>query len=674
MNLHTNLRGRLRNTSLPKSHGLMPVFEAVVNSLHSIEEKGNISNGNITLTIKREPQEKLALAGGASQPILGFLISDNGCGFNDENFRSFQTLDSDHKIDKGCRGVGRLLWLKAFDKVSASSVFLDNGQFKSRTFKFNDVKGVHSDEVCASSVNETRTEISLDGFDKSYRKAVANETITIANELLEHCLWYFVREGGVPRICVTDGREKFDLFQLFDEHMHSQASHEKIKIYEQTFELTHIKFRASSNKKHQLSLCAANRLVKEENIQGKLPGLYNNISDEGGEFTYNCYVSSKFLDDKVRPERTSFEIAETLEAGLFTDQELTIKAIRDEVLQRSKIYLQDVLERNIAAGKQRIDHYISTQAPRYRPITHYIDERYLIIDPDKSDKDVELHLHEQWYAVERDLLREGQQIMNPKQNEQAKDYEERIQSYLQKVEDLKKSDLANYVSHRKVIIDLLEKSIERNADGKYAKEEIIHELIMPMRKDSSEVFLDSCNLWLLDERLAFHNYLASDKPLCTMSIVETDSGKEPDLLAMNIYDNPMLVSDKKSMPLASITVVEIKRPMRDDIKAGEDKDPIEQALGYLERVREGVAKTPQGRPILHASDIPGYCYVIADLTPTLLKRCKVLDLQVTHDHLGYFGYNKGFKAYIEVISFDRLVNMAKERNKAFFDKLGLPMS
>jgi hypothetical protein len=29
---------------------------------------------------------------------------------------------------------------------------------------------------------------------------------------------------------------------------------------------------------------------------------------------------------------------------------------------------------------------------------------------------------------------------------------------------------------------------------------------------------------------------------------------------------------------------------------------------------------------------------------------------------------------IEVISFDRLVNTAKERNQAFFDKLGLPMS
>lgn len=40
--------------------------------------------------------------------------------------------------------------------------------------------------------------------------------------------------------------------------------------------------------------------------------------------------------------------------------------------------------------------------------------------------------------------------------------------------------------------------------------------------------------------------------------------------------------------------------------------------------------------------------------------------------MGYFGFHKAYKTYIEVISFDRLVILAKERNRAFFDKLGLP--
>ena len=47
-------------------------------------------------------------------------------------------------------------------------------------------------------------------------------------------------------------------------------------------------------------------------------------------------------------------------------------------------------------------------------------------------------------------------------------------------------------------------------------------------------------------------------------------------------------------------------------------------------------------------------------------------LRETSDKQGYFGFNDNFKAYIEVISFDRLLNAARERNRAFFDKLGLP--
>ena len=40
MSMETNLQGRLRNTSLPYNQGLLPLFEAVINSIHSIEETG----------------------------------------------------------------------------------------------------------------------------------------------------------------------------------------------------------------------------------------------------------------------------------------------------------------------------------------------------------------------------------------------------------------------------------------------------------------------------------------------------------------------------------------------------------------------------------------------------------------------------------------------------------
>ena len=269
------------------------------------------------------------------------------------------------------------------------------------------------------------------------------------------------------------------------------------------------------------------------------------------------------------------------------------------------------------------------------------------------------------------MLEQGHDIMT-NFGDDIEDYQKRLRQYLDTAEDIKKSDLANYVSHRRVILDLLEKLITQDDEGKYAKEELIHELIMPMGQTSNEAHIDECNLWLVDERLAFHNHLASDKTLKSQVITGNNSTKEPDLCALNVYDNPILVNDKQSLPLASITIIELKRPMRNDAKAGEEKDPVEQALGYLERIRAGNVKTFDGKLIPESKDIPGYCYAICDLTTSVINRCKLLGLQATSDHMGYFGYNSNYKAYIEVISYNRLVQMAKERNYAFFEKLGLP--
>lgn len=118
MSIQTNLAGRIRNTTLPRSKALLPLFEAIVNSIHSIEE-ANLppDKGIIEMEILREPyQGPLRFENGAASrnsdsqgEISGFKITDNGIGFTDENMRSFETLDSEHKVKKGCRGIGRLL-------------------------------------------------------------------------------------------------------------------------------------------------------------------------------------------------------------------------------------------------------------------------------------------------------------------------------------------------------------------------------------------------------------------------------------------------------------------------------------------------------------------------------------------------------------------------------------
>lgn len=679
--MNTYLQGRLRNTPLPRSHGLLPLFEAVVNSIHSIAERSTEpSFGEITVEIIRMPQTALQLDDGKSkrgapplENIIGFKIIDNGAGFHDKNMTSFETLDSDYKAQQGCRGVGRLLWLKAFEGVNVTSDYPDEaGKLRRRTFSFTAVQGVGNVKLAdAASGAQPRTCVHLDGFNKPYREKSAKTAKTIANSLFEHCLWYFVRDGGAPKIRIKDELELISLDEVYDEYMFSSAKKENIEVKGQSFELTHIKLNASSAKQHFIAWCAASRVVEEENIAGKVAGLHGKIREETGDFVYACYVTSPFLDQNVRPERIGFDIEE-MSDDLFSETELNLTEIRNAVIASSSKHLEDYLQESQKAGRERVENFVSHRAPRYRPILARISDDKLSVDPDISDKDLDLLLHKQLSEIEGSLLSEGHEVMNFGKDESPAKYHARLASYLEKADDIKKSDLANYVFHRKVILDILEKAIQRGADGKYAREELIHELIMPMRKTSNEIRLDSCNLWLIDERLAFHDFLASDKPLSSMAITGCTETKEPDIFALNVFDEPILVADGQRLPLASIVIVEIKRPMRNDAAAGEQKDPVEQSLGYLERIREGGAKTASGRPIPRSDEIPGFCYAICDITPTVERRCRTLGLTVTSDHLGYFGYNPNYKAYIEVISFDRLLNAARERNRAFFDRLGLP--
>lgn len=674
MSIQTSLKGRLRNTNLPKKDVLLPLFEAVVNSIHSIDERIekqkdiNLENTYIKIRVIRSSQ--LTIDGSKSE-ICGFSITDNGIGFNNDNYNSFQTLDSDYKISKGCKGVGRLLWLKAFNSVSVESVFLENeGIIRRKVFNFNSEKGLYNENNSTSKNADIETTIILNDVFEDYKSNIPQQVSKISQQLLEHCFWYFLREGSAPNITIEDGNDTINVNSKYDSYVYNESKTETIELKNNLFEITHVKFKLNLNSSNTISYCAANRLVKSEPI--KLPGLFGTLNDENGDFYYICFVNSQYLTDNVNMERLDFNITQN-NSGLFSETDISLEEIRQNVTLRIGSFLNSYLTKNKELGKRRIDEFVNNSAPKYKSILNHISEENKIVDPSISDKNLEIHLHKQQAAFEEKLLLEGHNLMKVSDFDDTKSYTERLNTYLSDLIDLKKSDLANYVAHRKVIIDLLEKAIEKQSDGKYVKEDVIHKLIMPMIQTSNTVPLDDCNLWLLDERLAFHNYLASDTPICSMPITDCESSKEPDLLALNVYDNPLLVNEGSKLPLASITVVEFKRPMRSDVGSeGEDHNPIEQALGYLDRIRRGKIKTQNGRPIPESQSVPGYCYVLCDLNDKMIERCKMFSLTETYDKMGYFGFNQNYNAYIEVFSFDRLLNSAKERNRAFFDKLGLP--
>ena len=127
--MESSLLGQVRNFSLPKKNGLIPLFEAVVNSIHAIEDRFSLASdiselGEITVHIFREAEQNGLDFGPGRKPeraITGFSVTDNGIGFDSANWNAFNRLHFTNKRDKGCRGVGRLTWLKAFDDVSIIS-------------------------------------------------------------------------------------------------------------------------------------------------------------------------------------------------------------------------------------------------------------------------------------------------------------------------------------------------------------------------------------------------------------------------------------------------------------------------------------------------------------------------------------------------------------------------
>lgn len=677
--LESSLEGRLRNTNLPISKCLYPLFEAVVNSIYAIDDRLSAdksfmtSEGKIKVSLNRASSGDLF---GEKAEILSMMIEDNGIGFDDDNFKSFCKLDSMYRASRGCRGIGRLLWLKSFSSVEIDSCYKDkDGIIKNRHFVFTS-KGINILSDTDVSGRDLGTKVILKGIVGKYKEVISKMgQESIAKALFEHCLWFFIREGSCPDIRIIDGSNTAtNLADVYDSYMFSDQSDSiSFQISNETFNVLHVRLQKSESK-NTISYCAGNRIVQDEKIKNII-GLYDSpLPSPNGEFFYKCFVTSSYLEKNVAPDRYSFLIPQRKETNeqLLDIQQIYFEDIRNEVTNTIQNYLNPYLEESIEAGKEALSNFVDTKAPYYKPLLASLTEKEKVINPSATEKSMDSYLHTKLTEKEHFLIEEGHDVLSVRIGETDKEYKLRVDNYFNSAQQLKQTDLARYVLHRKYILELLDDALQLDENGHYCKEDKVHEIIMPMQKTSDDVkFLDN-NLWIIDERLVFHHYLASDKTFKSMKVTDSDSARRPDILLENIYDNPLFVSEKDNPPFATLRIVEFKRPMRDNIVAEDStKNPIDQCLDYIEKLRNGKNVTKNGRPINISEDIPAYCYVICDLTPTMQAVCRKHDFRKTYDSLGYFGYKSELKVYFEIISFDQLLNAAKERNAAFFDKLGI---
>jgi hypothetical protein len=392
--------------------------------------------------------------------------------------------------------------------------------------------------------------------------------------------------------------------------------------------------------------------------------------EDDNPFFYLAIVQSPYLSEHVNPIRSDFALAPDdadLELDLSDEPLIPRGDIRNKVIEFIEDDLKTIIENVNTAKYERIKRYVHQYAPQYKFLLRHASSFLKKLSPRPRNSEIEMVLHREHHRREVELKRESSRII--REAEKIDDYEgyhQRLKHFIDNYNELGVSALAQYVSHRKIILEFLKRAISKQ-DGKYPLEQVVHQLVFPMRFTSEEIPDSQQNLWMIDERLTFHTFIASDKRLDSLdNVIQSESALRGDIL---IFDENIIFADvdPSEHPINSITIIEFKRPGLNNYS--ESNNPVRQAYRLVEAIRQGTFKK-DGRPIPVAnSQIPAFAYCICDFTPTLREVMKDIDASVTPDNQAFYGFHKTYGVYFEVIDYNKMLRDATKRNRIFFDKL-----
>jgi len=648
-----------------------PVIELIVNAIQAIEVNPEPCAREVVVAVRRAKQLQIDTDDGAIPPVESFVVSDDGIGFDDSNREAFDTLYTDNKISQGGKGFGRFTCLKYFEDVLIDSTFSDAGTLRRRQFemgKENEI--IVKEKISAAMHAQTGSVVTLESAKKS---GLDKKLSTIARALVEKLLPYFIHDDyKCPKVILMeeDGSEEIVLNDylkssfavireirtptpLFSLEANGETRNFKVRLF---------KFFSPGSSKSKISLVAHNREVTEVATHSYVPEFVDDFIEvvpgaESGvtkNYVIKTYVFGDYLDQHVSLERGGFEFHKDTEVlhGISQNQiesqaaELTKAAVEKEVTSRQQKKARQVRE------------YVEESAPWHRTILKKVDLSSFPYNP--SSQEIEARLQDAKFRDEAKIRQDVKRMLN---EASAGAFESDISEIVERISETSKNDLVHYVALRKNVLALFEKSLEFSSTDGYRSEGFVHDIIFPRGKDSESIGYEEHNLWLIDERLNFARYLASDIPL------DGGTTERPDIVS---FDRPFAFRGD-NQPSNPVSIFEFKKPQRDNfVNPSSKEDPIEQIVRYVNSIQDGKFKTPQGRNIQVGETTPFYGYVVCDITPKVKKWLeREKDFKVMPDALGWFNWYGNINLYIEVLSWDKVLKDASMRNSIFFQKLGI---
>lgn len=650
---------------------LYPLYELVVNSFQAIAERfkdDSQEKGKVDVKIVRcnRTQE------GIMNPVERIVVSDNGLGFAKENYKSFSTAYSSHKAKLGGKGIGRFAALAVFNELKVESVYEEGGVRMKRIFSLTRASHGKIEEIFHDKCEEEiGTKVELISISDTFRDASAiGDSELIAENVLQHVLLYYLN-AKAPKVTLNDNGTSVDLDVVFEAHGNAKPIDEQTMLG-----YTFAAYAVPKAKKevHKVMYCAHNRVVLTKRLTTIFPLFDAPVVNESGEEVYfNVYVVSPYLDKIVNLGRTSLKFPRKNQS-----------AESENILLQGKIYEQDIDEfvvnglhilyaDEISKWKEdrrkRIEDFVSADdGLEFRNVK--ITDNVLNNFGTKADKKEIRGFLTQEKCKMTLAMYEKKDRLKEKDYSNKPEYQDLMREVLGLYQDENMAQLAQYVRHRKVVVELLEQYlgyVDKNAED-YENEKALHNLIYTMGATQSEMSYDKHNLWLLDDRLTFYRYIASDKAIVSHEALkgsQADSQKEPDI---TLYDVPFIYGEKDDGDeIKSIVIFELKRPNRNVTYW----DYLKQADEQINGIRKGLIKGDRGDRIPAQSATPIFFYYICDENAyNSLK-----DNLIANYHYSETPYNSIATAdnmtHKEIMTFKTVLSNAKRRNRIFFMKLGL---
>ncbi len=651
---------------LTPKDALLPLFECIVNSIISLMQSDQTSK-EISIRIVRGDLPSQTSADDV-KTIDSILITDNGIGFTEDNYKSFETPFTSLLREHGCKGIGRFTVLAAFKQIHVKSNYREGEAWKYREFTCNAEKEVVPIRFENSTNTEYNTSIELtDCFNLTIKDKMALSIQDISQEIMRHCLIYYLGNNlPVIRVFEADDLENVIVINELFKNISNEC--------ERVFQVGTHNFRAyitktpkeGNRKNHYAYFCANSRVVGSPKNIGKFNSFSYPLNEDGKLFFLDVYVVSEYLNRFVYRSRNGFKIPVEKSDKLF-DLEDSISF--EEIEQSLLSILEQEYEPHVRETRERseaeLQKYISEKAPRYRSLARN-PELLKSIPPNISDDKKEEALYKISFNARKIVEKNVQDFIDNRQIN-----EESIKKIIKDIQDKTAYDvdsLADYMTRRKAIIDLFDKFLEADNEGKYKLEEDIHNLIFPMGVTNDEISYEAHNLWLLDERFLTYKFIASDKSITSIS--QKNSRKEPDLV---MFDNPISFGDKSNGELNSMVIFEFKRPgeTAHQKKHGDYRWEFSELVEiyFDEFLYQQDKKNYLGKHVVLNDSTPKFGFIIVDVIPKQLEDYNVGRGWNKTPFGSFYKIRERINLHLEVMTFSKLIEYSKNKHQPFFDKL-----